>query len=141
MRGIIGHDVKIRCCCAGRIMGHSMMVVATNMTLETGRKLRLQRGYHVPFSSQILCHSQHRLQKRHAEYAAGRKCRQHKMPANLHNAQTIIRIHQCFSEISTALTSTPSLNQRSSAEISTSFPLICLFRIRPSSANVQSSRP
>ena len=49
--------------------------------------------------------------------------------------------HQCFSEIKTSSTSTPSTNHLSSSEILTSFPLICLFLILPSSAKVQSSRP
>lgn len=49
--------------------------------------------------------------------------------------------HQCFSDMSTEFTSTPSLNHLSSSEMRTSFPLICLFLIRPFSANVQSSSP
>ena len=49
--------------------------------------------------------------------------------------------YQCLSLISTASTSTPPLNQRSPSSIFTSFPLICLFRIKPFSANVQSSSP
>lgn len=49
--------------------------------------------------------------------------------------------YQCFSLISTVLTSTPSLNHRSSSLILTSFVLFCLFLIRPLSAKVQSSRP
>jgi hypothetical protein len=54
---------------------------------------------------------------------------------------TFSSLYQCFSEISTSFTSTPSLNQRSESASLTSFPLICLFLIRPSSAYVQSSRP
>ncbi len=52
-----------------------------------------------------------------------------------------IQAYQCLSLISTASTSTPPLNQRSPSSILTSFPLICLFRISPFSANVQSSNP
>lgn len=50
-------------------------------------------------------------------------------------------IYQCSSPMSTVFTSTPCLNHLPSSPISTSFPLICLFRIRPSSAKVQSSSP
>ena len=46
--------------------------------------------------------------------------------------------YRCFSAMGNEFTSTPSLNQRSSSEMGTSFPLICLFRMRPSSLNVQS---
>jgi hypothetical protein len=53
----------------------------------------------------------------------------------------VFSLYQCFSEISTSFTSTPSLNQRSESASLTSLPLICLFLIRPSSAKVQSSRP
>ena len=53
-------------------------------------------------------------------------------------SQEIADIYQCFSLMSTVLISTPSLNQRSSSEISTSLPLICLFLIRPSGAYVES---
>src|SRR3569833_195357 len=49
--------------------------------------------------------------------------------------------HQCFSLMSTVLTSTPSLNHLSSSPIRTSFPLIIRLRICPFSANVQSSSP
>ena len=48
--------------------------------------------------------------------------------------------HRCLSEMGNEFTSTPSLNQRSSSAIGTSFPLICRFFIRPSSPNVQSLR-
>lgn len=50
--------------------------------------------------------------------------------------------YQCFSSIKTWFTSmTLSLNHLSLSAIFTSFPLICLFLILPSSAKVQSSRP
>ncbi len=49
--------------------------------------------------------------------------------------------HQCSGPIVTSLTSTPSLNHLSESAIFTSFPLICLFHILPSSSKVQSSRP
>lgn len=50
-------------------------------------------------------------------------------------------IYQCFSLMSTVLTSTPSVNHLSSSEIFTSFVLFCLFFMSPFSAKVQSSRP
>jgi hypothetical protein len=43
--------------------------------------------------------------------------------------------------MSTALTSTPSVNHLSASVILTSLQLICLLRIRPLASNVQSSRP